>query len=289
MEYIGTGLHGLVGSRLVELLRDRHSFVSLGLEEGIDITNESLVTEKIVSNSAAQWVLHLAAYTDVQGAEKDRNLGENSQAWKVNVEATQYIINACKRSGKRLLYIDTDYAFDGVQPLYTELDIPRPLGWYAKTKTEAAMRVFALGDMGLVVRISNPYRAHPQGKKDFVHKILERLEEGKLVVAPSDQIFVPTFVDDIALAIERLTEDYAMGIYHVVGSTSLSPYEAAKVIALVYGCDVGLISPTSFASYFAGKAAVPQFAALTNEKLKARGISMHEFKDGLEEIKRQEA
>ena len=59
------------------------------------------------------WVLHLAAYTDVQAAEADRALGEQSAAWKVNVIATEHIVEACVASGKRLLYVDTDYAFDG--------------------------------------------------------------------------------------------------------------------------------------------------------------------------------
>ena len=72
------------------------------------------------------------------------------------------------------------------------------------TKSEGAKRVLGLGDKGLVIRISNPYRAHPIGKKDFAHKMLERLLAGTEVIAPADQLFVPTFIDDIAFAVDAL-------------------------------------------------------------------------------------
>ena len=80
--------------------------------------------------------------------------------------------------------VDTDYAFDGTKQMYTEADSTNPLSWYATTKSEGAKRVLGLGDKGLVIRISNPYRAHQVGKKDFVHKMLERLLAGSEVVAP---------------------------------------------------------------------------------------------------------
>ena len=79
--------------------------------------------------------------------------------------------------------------------------MPNPLGWYAKTKSEGAMRVLAMGASGLVIRIANPYRAHPVGKTDFSHKILATLVSGRDVKAPTDQVFVPTFIDDIADAL----------------------------------------------------------------------------------------
>lgn len=288
MKIIGTGLSGLVGSRIVELLTPRYTFENYSLENGIDITNSADIRARLLAATEVPWVFHLAAYTDVQGAEKERPLGGESTAWKVNVAATQNIAEACKIAGKRLLYVDTDYAFDGTKKEYAEADAPNPKGWYATTKCEGAKRVLALGDRGLVIRISNPYRAHPVGKKDFAHKILERLQTGQLVTAPTDQLFVPTFIDDIAGAIEKLIAANASGIYHLTGSPALSPFDAAGIIARVYGCDISLVKPTTFAEYFVGKAPVPQYAVLTNHKITKLGVRMHGFKGGMEEVHRQE-
>lgn len=294
MKIIGTGLSGLVGSRIVELLTPRFSFENYSLENGIDITNSADIRARILKATQVPWVFHLAAYTDVQGAEKERSLGKDSTAWKVNVAATQHIVEACRESGKRLLYVDTDYAFDGTKKEYAEDDAPNPQGWYATTKSEGAKHVLALGASGLVIRIANPYRAHPvglpaqPGKKDFAHKILERLQGNQLVTAPTDQLFVPTFIDDIAVAIEKLMGSNASGIYHLTGSSALSPFDAAGIIARVYGCDASLVKPITFAEYFVGKAHVPQYAVLTNHKITKLGVRMHGFNDGMEEVHRQE-
>lgn len=287
MKLLGTGLSGLVGSRIVSLL-PQHTFTNFSLENGVDITDSASITPRITLDTDSPWILHLAAYTNVQQAEADAALGEESMAWKVNVAATQTLVDACKVSGKRLLYVDTDYAFDGTKDVYSEEDTPHPLGWYAKTKSEGAKRVLTLGDHGLVIRISNPYRAHPVGKKDFVHKMLERLMGGGDIMAPDDQLFVPTFIDDIAVAVNVLISRQANGTYHVVGSEALSPYAAAGIVAKAYGMDTSLVKPTTFASYFAGKAPVPQKAVLLNDKIRALGVSMHGFADGVSEMKRQE-
>lgn len=289
MKLVGTGLSGLVGSRIVELLSPKHTFTNYSLENGVDITDREGVFSRINGETDVSWILHLAAYTNVQQAESDAALGEQSMAWKVNVGATQTIVDACTALGKHLLYVDTDYAFDGTKDAYSEGDTPNPLGWYAKTKSEGAKRVLAMGGQGLVIRISNPYRANPVGKKDFVHKMVERLESGEEVVAPDDQLFVPTFIDDIALAIEKLVMINAHGIYHVAGSQPLSPFAAAKTVAKAYDLNESLVKPTSFTEYFAGRAPVPQKAVLLTDKIRALGVAMHGFSDGVAEVRRQEA
>jgi len=288
MNILGTGLSGLVGSRLMELLKDSMTFQNLSLETGVDITNKNNV-DSYFATSDADWVFHLAAYTDVQGAEKEKDLKEESVAWKVNVLATEYIVENCKKFKKNLLYIDTDYAFDGTLGSYSENSTPNPLGWYAKTKSEGANRVLSLGQKGLVIRISNPFRANPVGKKDFVHKMLERLQQGLTLSAPTDSVFVPTFIDDLAQAVQALVPAQSSGIYHVVGAKELSPYEAAMHIATVFGCDVSLVQKTTFDEMFMNRAPAPRMAHLTQEKILNLGIHPHTFEEGLIEVKSQES
>ncbi len=291
MNIIGTGLSGLVGSRVVEILRGKHVFRDLSLETGVDITNYDVV-KKAVRASEAPWMFHFAAYTDVQGAEKEKNLGEHSVSWKINVDATQNIVEAVRETGKKLVYVDTDYAFDGKKKNYTEEDAPNPQGWYAKTKHEGAKRVLSLGERALVFRIANPYRAYPGGvfvgKKDFVHKMLERLSQGLSLAAATDQLFVPTFVDDIAAALNKCMETNAHGLYHVVGSSAISPFDAACMVARIWEFSPSLVTKTTFAEFFQNRAPIPRFAALANDKIRALGVHMRTFEEGLREVKEME-
>lgn len=289
MKILGTGLSGLVGSRVTELLSPDFTFENLSLETGVDITVKESV-DAYFSKSDAPWVLHMAAYTNVQGAEQERTLGDASAAWKVNVLATEHIVENCKRFRKKLLYIDTDYAFDGTKKdyPYKEDDSVHPLGWYAQTKSEGAKRVLTLGDHGLVIRISNPYRAHPVGKKDWVHKMLERLQAGTPITGATDQLFTPTFIDDIAAALRVLVNMNASGIYHVVSAPPISPFDAGLTLAEIYGYRANLVQKVTFAEMFANRAPIPQYAVLSNAKISALGIRMHSFREGVTEVKKQE-
>lgn len=108
---MGTGLSGLVGSRIVDLLGDRYSFQNLDRTEGIDILNQEQI-ENIVANSAAKTMLHLAAFTDLNTAQKEA--GDTSGiVYQVNVEGTRTIAAACARHGVHLIHLSTGYVFDG--------------------------------------------------------------------------------------------------------------------------------------------------------------------------------
>lgn len=287
MNILGTGLSGLVGSRLTALLSPDYSFEDLSLETGVDITNYDAVNARI-TGSDSPWVFHFAAYTDVQGAEKEKELEKNSISWKVNVDATANIAAACKKTDKHLLYLSTDYVFDGTKRQYDEGDTPNPQGWYTKTKYEGEKLVSALGSLGLVIRISNPYRANPVGKRDWVHKMMDRLAAGQPIAAPADQLFVPTFIDDLASVIRALVERSHSGIVHAGGGSALSPFDAAQKIATVFGYDHALVSQTTFAQFMPGRAPYPQYAVLKNNTLEAMNIAMRTFDDGLAEVARQE-
>ncbi|MGH7246392.1 MAG: SDR family oxidoreductase, partial [Candidatus Levyibacteriota bacterium] len=141
---IGTGISGLVGSRITELLSADFSFEEISRSTGIDITDNRSVLQKI-SSSNSPFVLHLAAKADVDGCELDKPLGVNGDAWKINVIGTKNIADACLQTGKKLLYISTDFVFDGEKADgYTEEDMPNPINWYAETKYEGEKIVSAL-------------------------------------------------------------------------------------------------------------------------------------------------
>lgn len=280
---LATGMSGLVGTRIAELLHAEFSFEDLSFDTGVDITDPESV-EKHIAKSSAQVVLHMAAKTDVDACEDDKLLGEEGGAWMVNVNGTQNVVSAAKKFGKRVVYISTDFVFDGTKNHYTEEDEPNPINWYAVTKYEGEKIVAEAS--GCIVRISYPYRAYFPNKKDFVARILGNLKNGKSVVGLTDHIFTPTFIDDIALALPSILSRDLNGIFHVVGNSSHSVYEAVEMIANVFGYKAS-IRQTTREEYFHNRAFRPFKLALNNAKIRKLGISMRGFEEGLRQMKKQ--
>jgi len=280
MKIIGTGLSGLVGSRVVELLEPEFQFENLSLETGVDITQKDVVINRFAA-SQAPWVFHFAAVTDLDASEKERELGQSSLSWRVNVEGTQNIVDAAVASGKHVLYLSTDFVFDGNGGPYTEESQPNPLSWYAATKYEGEKIIAGMGAFGLTIRIAFPYQARRQGRADFVHRIMEELKAGKEIIAPKDQLVCPTFIDDVARVIRALVTGNASGIYHAVGSQALSPYDAAILIAKTRHLDQSKIAPTTWVSYYSKRAPRPRQGVLKNTKIEILGLSMKPFFEGI--------
>lgn len=282
---LGTGLSGLVGSRVVELLSDKYSFEDLSFETGVDITDKNKVLEKI-KQSQAKWIIHMAAKTDVDGCEKDKPLGENGVAWKINVIGTRNIVDAANEYNKHVLNISTDFIFDGKKEFYTEEDVPNPVNWYAITKHEGEKLVLK-NPNNMVVRITYPYRAKCMGKKDFVHHLLDQLNRKQTLTLVTDHIFTPTLIDDIASGIDLLISSNHSGIYHMVGSSYLSPYEAAEILCGEFDFSKELLNKTNFQDYYKNRAPRPYHLRTKNDKIRKLGLIPKTFEEGIKEIRRQ--
>jgi dTDP-4-dehydrorhamnose reductase len=285
VKILGTGLTGLVGSRIVKLLSAKYQFENISRSNGVDIENKESVLSAI-STSDAQVVLHLAAKTNVDGCETDKSLGQDGEAWRINVEGTKNISVACSQTNKKLIYISTDFVFDGTKKAYSEEDIPNPVNWYAKTKYEGEKIVMDLKTPWIIARIAYPYRANFV-RSDFFRAILSRLKNNEPVSAVTDHIFTPTFIDDIAFALDILIKNNSQGIFHVVGSQSLTPFAAANLIADEFELDKSRISKTTRADFFSNRATRPFQLSLKNDKITKLGIKMRTFDEGLRKIKTQ--
>ena len=200
MNIFTVGASGMVGSRIIELLSNKYSFHDLSLNNDVDITDPS--TLGVIKNDTEHEVLiHLAAKADVDGCELDKPLGEKGAAYNINVNGTKNVIDACRDSHKKLIYISTDFVFDGVHTPpngYTEDDAPNPVNWYAQTKFMGEELVKNSGLPYVIVRIAYPFRKEFELKKDFVRAIADRLQNKQPIAGVTDQIFTPTFIDDIA-------------------------------------------------------------------------------------------
>ncbi|HBB76168.1 MAG: hypothetical protein A2186_00260 [Candidatus Levybacteria bacterium RIFOXYA1_FULL_41_10] len=288
-QIIAFGLSGLVGSRIEELLSDKYEFVGLSTSNGVDITKpETLISIKDYKD--ASFVLHLAAKTNVDSCELDKDLGEQGEAWRVNVLGPKNVAEVCRETGKKIIYVSTDFVFDGEKPegdSYDEEDIPNPINWYAKTKYEGERVVERSGADYAILRIAYPYRAESDKRGDFSRSIKEKLINGESVKAVTDHVFCPTFIDDLVPVIKELISIDAVGIYHAVGGQALSPYDAAILIAQTFDFDLRLINPITREEFFKGSAPRPFNLELNNGKIGKLGIRMRSFKEGIGESKNQ--
>jgi dTDP-4-dehydrorhamnose reductase len=302
IKILATGLTGLVGSRFTELLDEAYEFEHISLSNGIDILDKDAVLNKALSSDASV-VIHMAAKTNVDGCEEDKerdheisdlksetekeNFWRNEKtAWAVNVFGTQNVVEACLKTNKKLVYISTDFVFDGTKKSYTEDEKPNPINWYAKTKYTGEKLIQNSGLQYIIARIAYPYRAMFE-RNDFVRGLIEKLGKSEKLSMVWDHIMVPTFVDDIANALDILIRTEQTGIFHVVGSQKITPYDAAIKIAQEFGFDQSLISKTTRREYFLGKAPRPFCLYLKNDKIGKLGIEMSTFDKGLIEIKNQ--
>lgn len=286
MKILGTGLNGLIGSRIIELLGNDFEFESLSRSTGVDISDYESVYSAI-NKSEAQIVIHAAAYTDVKGAEDQKDLGENSTAWIINVLGTKNVAKAVREAGKKLIHFSTDMVVGGddMPPGgFTEDAKPNPLNWYAQTKYEAERIVQNLSSPWIILRTAYPYRKQFP-KPDFVRFFKNWLAEKKPISVLTDRLITPTFIDDLAPVIKTLIEKDATGIYNSVGSQILSIYEAVNIIADIFDLDKSLISETTRKNFLIDRPAEPFSSALNNAKIKQLGVNMHTFEDGLQIIK----
>lgn len=285
---LGTGLHGLIGTQVTDLLQDSYQFTNISRSSGVDITDLDQVLT-VVTASDAPYLLHLAAKADVDGCEQDKSLGEEGEAWRINVLGTKNLAEACAKTGKLMLYISTDFVFDGEKDEsfsgYTEQDTPAPVNWYGYTKYQGEEVIKQSEIHYLILRPAYPYGQPYATKKDFVRAIMARFQAGLEVRALTDHIFTPTIIADLASALDRLISGgYKNETYHIVGSQSLTPYVAANLIAKQFGYDHSLIHPTTRAEFFKDRAKRPFNLSLRNDRISKLGVSMKRFEDGLKEL-----
>ncbi|MEK7571002.1 MAG: NAD(P)-dependent oxidoreductase [Patescibacteria group bacterium] len=281
------GGSGLVGSRVVELLSKNYIVDQFSLESGVDITDPTTLGP-IRNDKEHELLIHMAAKADVDGCEADRLLGEDGSAYKINVLGTQNVLDACLPTNKKFIYISTDFVFDGENAPeggYTEEDDCNPVNWYAQTKYLGEEHVRESSLPFIIARLAYPFRKDAFAvKKDFVHAIMDRLSTGQEIRAVTDHVMSPTYIDDIAFALDKLITSDSQGIYHIVGGQSLTPYEASLLIAERFGYDRSLISETTRAEYFSGKAPRPYNIALNNNKITELGLTMRSFSDAIHEV-----
>jgi len=269
------GANGFLGSNIIQLrsknkfLYKDYSFIAADLHNNnvdkalpfyhIDITHQEEVYKRIV-NISPDIIVLTAAMTNVDQNEKEKRL-----AAKINVEGPKNVIRACKQIGSKLIFMSTDFVFDGKKKGdYTEEDIPNPISHYAKTKFDAELAIINSDIDYLICRTAVLYGWNNE-KLNFITWVLKKLQDNERINIVTDQINSPTYVRNLAEIILKLTENKASGIYHTAGDDALSRYEIAIKCAEVFEHDKNLINPIGSLNQVAIR---PKNASLNITKLK---------------------
>ncbi len=263
------GATGLLGKALVREWKD-DEVTGLSSADG-DIRDEKQVST-LVQRARPDWIVLAAAYTDVDGCESNRDL-----AFEVNCRGAVNVARVAKERGARLLFLSTDYVFDGTKTTpYETNDQRSPRSVYGHSKAEAEVQLAEILPECCIVRTS--WLFGPGGKcfPDTILKLAASRPELEVV---GDQRGSPTYSIDLARAIIQLCRHGASGVVHVTNHGECSWYEFAREIVGQAGLKTVVRETTS--DKFVRPAERPKYSVLSPESLQKRGIAMPDWQDAL--------
>ena len=263
MRVLVTGVKGQLGYDVVnECKKQGIDPVGVDIEE-MDITDEAAV-RKVITESNVEAVIHCAAYTAVDAAEDNVDLCR-----KVNAGGTENIAKVCKELNLKMMYISTDYVFDGQGERPWQPDDERhPLNVYGQTKCEGEYAVEKYLDKYFIVRIAWVFGVNG---KNFIKTMLRLGKERGAVSVVNDQIGSPTYTFDLAVLLVDMIQTEKYGRYHATNEGLCSWYEFACEIFQQAGMDVK-VTPVS-SDQFPAKAKRPSNSRMSKDKLEENGFT----------------
>ena len=264
---IATGTSGLLGSKIVELASKDYEVTPLYNTKQLhhnslklDITDQKRVLN-LFNELKPKIVIHTASETNVDKCET-----EKEHAWKINVEGTRNIALACSKANAKIVYISTDYVFDGEKGLYIEEDKPNPINYYGVTKLEGERQATNFCENYAILRTSVLYGWHPW-RQNFAMWIISKLKQRQEITVVEDHYNTPTLADNLAEMAIEVAEKDLQGVYHASGNERISRYEFAKQIAGTFDLNSDLIKPIKMSQMAAWTAKRPRDSSLDTSKI----------------------
>ncbi len=301
LKLLVVGGSGLLGFKVAELAKREHkTYATYNLRRTelqdcrlfkLDKTDRS-ATLTLIDKLKPDVIIDTAALHNVDYCET-----HHEEAWKVNVEGTKNVAEGCEKVGAKMIFVSTDYVFDGKEGFYREEDAPTPLHYYAETKVEGERVVMEAGIEYAIARPSVIYGWNPNesagfksssGKSmNFVLWTINKLKRKEEISIVTDQYSCPTLADNLAEVLLILSKSKKQGIYHTAGKSCINRYDFAKKIASTFDLDGGLIKPVT-SDFFRQVAERPKKCCLEVGKAERElGVRFLTAEQGLKKMKDQ--
>lgn len=273
MKILVTGASGQLGQDVVLLLHESGHEVKGCDRSELDITDQQQC-EKVIGDYRPEAIIHCAAYTAVDAAEEDID-----GAYRVNASGTRNIAVAAEKVGAKLVYVSTDYVFDGqADRPYREYDNTAPQTVYGESKRVGEVLAQTLSSKYFIVRTSWVYG---QYGGNFVKTMLKLGAEKDSLSVVHDQIGSPTYTVDLARFLLQLIQTEKYGIYHASNSGHCSWHEFAQAIFETAGLQVNVLPVTT--EQFPRPAKRPAYSVMDHTAIRANDLEdLPHWRDGLE-------
>ena len=246
LKFLVTGSAGLIGRQVVKDLSETHEVFSCynksKPEHGniikMDLLNHEMISN-VMSEKKPDVVIHLGAMTAVDLCDTQQD-----NALKINSQATEILAKECSKINSFMVYVATDYVFDGNTGMYEENDTANPLGFYGKSKLLGEKSIQNFSSNWCIARTSTPFGLHPT-KKSFPIWVIENLQKQKQIDVLTDQFTSPTYVPSLSRMLIEISERHLTGIIHVAGASKISRYEMASLVSDKLGLDGKLLREIS--------------------------------------------
>jgi len=244
MKVLVIGGSGLLGRKLRDILLE-HTYdvntthypdypTEMEKNYHLDITMKKDVDD-VIKKIKPDVIVHTAALTNVDECEKNKDVAEN-----INALGTRNIAETAKKIDAKVMYVSTDYVFDGTKGLYKEEDQVHPLNYYGFTKLKGEEAVKTILDDWIIVRTSVIYGSN--NNKNFARWILDNLQRQKRISIVNDQYVSPTLNTDLSEQIVALLNSDAQGVFHTAGGERINRYAFSQIVADVFQLDKTLIN-----------------------------------------------
>jgi len=238
--------------------------------------------EAIVNEFRPNSVIHTVAMANVDVCEKEPDLCK-----MINVQSVKTLVALAEKYNFQLIYLSTDFIFDGENGPYKESDIPNPLNEYGKSKLEAERLIQESNCKWSIVRTILVYGVPREaGRSNFVLWVKKSLEANKVINVVTDHVRMPTLVNDVASACLQIAKQGATGIFHISSEELFSVYDIAQQVADFWNLDKSLIHPV-LAESLSSSVPRPRYTGFIIDKAKAEfDFNPRNLKAGLMEINR---
>jgi dTDP-4-dehydrorhamnose reductase len=291
-----TGSNGLLGQKLISLLREDPNYIVIATAKGknrfpdekgfiylpLDVCNREQV-ESIVEELRPDFIIHTAAMTNVDQCETDRD-----NCWQLNVRSVEYLVEACRVNKVHFIHISTDFIFDGLNGPYREEDHAKPVSFYGDSKLAAERTILKSTIKWAILRTVLVYGVvNDMSRSNIILWVKKSLEEGKQITVVDDQWRTPTLAEDLAMGCLLAMKHEARGTYNISGKDFLTPYEMAMKTVDYFGLDKSLITRGDSSTFKQPAQRPPKTGFIIDKAIKDLNYAPKSFEEGIATVAEQ--